>query len=146
MLRVPMRADYGARAMIDLAQRHGGGLTQSAAIANRQQIPESYLERLLTSLRRAGLIRSVRGPSGGHELARPAASISLAEVWEALEGNESVGTCLDDAGSCTVSTTCVLQDVWQELETSTHRILKGVTLEQLAERQTQREGRNVYHI
>ena len=141
-----MRADYGARAMIDLAQRHARGLTQSAAIATRQQIPESYLERLLTSLRRAGLIRSVRGPSGGHELARGPASITLGDVWEALEGNQSMGTCLDDAGSCTVSTACALQDVWQELEASTHRILRGVTLEQLAERQTQREGRSVYHI
>lgn len=132
--------------MIDLAQRHGKGLTQSAAIAGRQQIPESYLERLLTSLRRAGLIRSVRGPSGGHELARPSASITLGEVWEALEGNDSLGTCLDDAGSCTVSTACALQDVWHELEASTHRILQGVTLDQLAQRQTQREGRSVYHI
>lgn len=146
MLRVPLRADYGARAMIDLAQRQGQGLTQTNAIAARQQIPESYLERLLTSLRRAGLIRSVRGPSGGHELARSSSAITLAEVWDALEGSENVGTCLDDAGSCTVSTACALQDVWQDLEDSTRRILHGVTLEQLAQRQTQREGRSVYHI
>src|ERR1051325_6877188 len=125
MLRVPMRADYGARAMIDLAQRQGGGLTQSSAIAVRQQIPESYLERLLTSLRRAGLIRSVRGPSGGHELARSADQITLGDVWDALEGTQSIGTCLDDDGSCTVSPACSLQDVWQELEASTDRILRG---------------------
>ena len=77
-----MRADYGARAMIDLTQHYGQGLTQSAAIAARQQIPESYLERLLTGLRRAGLIRSVRGPSGGHELARTPSAINLDQVWD----------------------------------------------------------------
>jgi Rrf2 family protein len=141
-----MRADYGARAMIDLAQRYGMGLTQTSTIATRQQIPESYLERLLISLRRAGLIRSVRGPSGGHELARPAAAIHLGDVWEALEGSDAPGACLDDAGSCTVSAACALQDVWQELEATTQRILATVTLEQLAQRQTQREGRSVYHI
>src|SRR5438552_16512295 len=103
MLRVPMRADYGARAMIDLAQRYGRGLTQSNTIAVRQQIPESYLERLLTSLRRAGLIRSVRGPSGGHELARAPEGITLGDVWNALEGTQAIGMCLDDDGSCTVS-------------------------------------------
>ena len=59
-----MRAEYGARAIIDLAHRHGRGLTQTADIAARQHIPESYLEQLLTTLRKAGIVRSVRGPAG----------------------------------------------------------------------------------
>ena len=141
-----MRADYGARAMIDLAQHYGQGLIQSGTIATRQQIPESYLERLLTSLRRAGLIRSVRGPSGGHELARQPATINLDQVWDAIEGSQTLGTCLDDEGSCTVSTACVLQDVWRDLEENTHRTLRGFTLDLLAERQGQRETRSMYHI
>lgn len=141
-----MRTDYGARAMIDLAQHYGEGLTQSATIAARQQIPESYLERLLTSLRRAGLIRSVRGPSGGHELARPPSAIDLDQIWEAIEGTQSLGTCLGDDGSCTVSTACALQDVWQDLAEGTHRTLRSVSLEQLVDRQAQRESRSMYHI
>ena len=145
-MRVAMRTDYGARAMIDLAQHYGKGLTQSGTIAARQQIPESYLERLLTSLRRAGLIRSVRGPSGGHELARPPASIDLDQVWAAIEGSQSQGSCLGDDGSCTVSAACALQDVWQDLEEGTHRTLRGVTLDQLVQRQAEREARSMYHI
>lgn len=141
-----MRADYGSRAMIDLARHYGTGLTQSAVIAARQQIPESYLERLLTNLRRAGLVRSVRGPSGGHELARSPSAITLGEVWEALEGEQTLGTCLDDSGSCTVTAACVLQDVWHDLEASAQRIMQNVNIEQLAERQSQREGRSMYHI
>ncbi len=58
-MRISMRADYGARAMLDLAQRFGNGLAQTAEIAARQQIPESYLEQLLTTVRKAGLIRTV---------------------------------------------------------------------------------------
>ena len=141
-----MRADYGARAMIDLAQRHGQGLTQSATIAARQQIPESYLERLLTSLRRAGLVRSVRGPSGGHELARQPAEISLRDVWDALEGEPGPATCMDEDGTCTVSPACVLQDVWQELEDASRRVLHAVSIEQLVQRQAQRAARSMYHI
>src|SRR5262245_28322897 len=81
-----MRSDYGARAMIDLALRYGDGPVQSADIAVRQGIPEAYLEQLLTALRKAGLVRSTRGPHGGHELARAPAEMSLLEVVSALEG------------------------------------------------------------
>ena len=138
-----MRADYGARAMIDLAQHYGEGLTQSAIIAARQQIPESYLERLLTSLRRAGLIRSVRGPSGGHELARQPATINLDQVWDALEGSQGPDTCEGDEAATAAG---VLQEIWQQIESETHRALQGVTLDELAERQGSRETRSMYHI
>ena len=60
-----MKGDYGVRALVELAHRYGDGQVQSAAIATAQSIPEPYLDQLLTSLRRAGFIRSVRGPQGG---------------------------------------------------------------------------------
>lgn len=133
--------------MIDLAQRHGRGLAQTPAIAARQQIPEAYLERLLTHLRRAGLVRSVRGPSGGHELAQQPSLITLGDVWDALEGvDPTLSTCMDNAGACKISPACALQDVWRELAESADRVLRSVSLEQLAERQAQRETRSVYHI
>lgn len=141
-----MRADYGARAMIDLAQRHGAGLTQSATIAHRQQIPDAYLERLLTTLRRAGLVRSVRGPSGGHELARVASEITLGDIWTVLEGVDGPASYMDESGRCTVSPSCALQDVWRELADSSLQLLRSVTLEQLAERQARRAARPMYHI
>src|SRR5215212_7262586 len=81
-----MRCDYGARAIVELARHYSRGPLQSADIAVRQAIPEAYLEQLLTILRKGGLIRSTRGPHGGHELARPPDQISLADVIMALEG------------------------------------------------------------
>src|SRR2546428_2938192 len=141
-----MRADYGARAMIDLAQHAGMGLIQSASIASRQRIPESYLERLLAALRRAGLVRSVRGPSGGHELARVPAAITLGDVWDALEGVSSSGSCMDDEYACNALPNCVLQDVWRELEERSRQILHGTTLEQLADRQARRQVQATYQI
>ena len=74
-VKLSMRSDYGARAVIDLARHYNRGPVQSADIAARQAIPEAYLEQLLTTLRKSGLIRSTRGPHGGHELARPPADI-----------------------------------------------------------------------
>ena len=69
-MKVSMKGDYGVRALVELAHHYGEGQVQSAAIAARQSIPEPYLDQLLTTLRRAGFIRSVRGPQGGHALIR----------------------------------------------------------------------------
>jgi len=144
-VRISMRADYGARAVIDLAQRHGHGLTQTADIASRQRIPESYLEQLLTTLRKAGLVRSVRGPAGGHELVREPSRISLGDVLEALEGIASPTSCMDE-GSCSVTNECVLQEVWEALSASYQSIVRGISLDDLAKRQAERETRSMYYI
>ena len=144
-MRISMRADYGARAIVDLAERYGTGLAQTAEIATRQQIPESYLEQLLTTVRKAGLIRSVRGPSGGHELARPPAEITLGDVLDALEGVNSPASCMED-GRCTVSSTCVLQDVWCELIEHHRQLVHGITIAELLERAADRQSRSMYHI
>jgi Rrf2 family protein len=141
-----MRSDYGARAVIDLARHYNQGPVQSADIAARQAIPEAYLEQLLTTLRKSGLIRSTRGPHGGHELARPPAEIGFGEVIAALEGPLVPLDCLNDADACVVSPTCGMREVWQEVMASTRRILEGVTIEHLVERQKARESRVMYYI
>ncbi len=141
-----MRSDYGARAVIDLARHYNRGPVQSADIAARQAIPEAYLEQLLTTLRKSGLIRSTRGPHGGHELARPPAEIRFAEVIAALEGPLVPLDCLNDADACVVSPTCGMREVWQEVMASTQRILEATTIEDLVERQKARESRVMYYI
>ena len=79
---------YGLVALIDIAcSEPGGGPLRGAEIARRQEIPERYLEQMLATLRRAGFLRSVRGPRGGYLLARPPAEISVAEVVACLEGD-----------------------------------------------------------
>ena len=95
--------------MIDLAQHAGLGPVQSHDIAERQDVPEPYLNQLLTLLRKAGLIASRRGPGGGHFLAKPATRITLAEVVTALEG--PVWTPDDEDNGRWES----LQGVWDEV-------------------------------
>jgi len=81
------KTTYGLLALMELAGVQASGeRLQVAEIASRQDIPERYLEQMMASLRRAGLLRSSRGPRGGYQLARSAAAISLAEVVECLEG------------------------------------------------------------
>ena len=131
-MRASMKGDYGARALVELAQHYGGGPVQSSVIAGRQSIPEPYLDQLLTSLRRAGLIRSVRGPQGGHALIRDPQQLKLSEAIIALEGSLAPIACLDDPEGCPRTAHCCLLDVWEEVQKSTFRILDGVTIADLA--------------
>ena len=141
-----MRTDYGSRAMIDLARHYGEGPIQSGDIAARQFIPEAYLEQLLTTLRKAGFVRSVRGPHGGHELARPPSEITFGQIVESLEGAISPMECLDDPSVCQVSATCGMRDVWAEVRAATRNVLNSTTIEDLVRRSTALEGRVMYYI
>jgi len=130
-----MKGDYGVRALVELAHRYGDGQVQSAAIASAQSIPEPYLDQLLTTLRRAGFIRSVRGPQGGHSLLRDPHDLKLSEVIAALEGSLAPIACLDDPEGCRKTTSCSLRPVWQEVEAATMRVLDSITIADLAERE-----------
>jgi Rrf2 family protein len=134
-MRVSMKGDYGVRALVELAHHFGEGPVQSAAIAGRQSIPEPYLDQLLTALRRAGFIRSIRGPQGGHALIRDPRELKLSEAIGALEGSLAPIGCLDDPEGCPKTSSCCLRPVWQEIEQATLRILEGITIADLAERE-----------
>lgn len=86
-MRFSMKTEYGVRAILELAANSGKGSLQSAEIARRQAIPGPFLDQVLMTLRRAGMIISTRGPRGGHALARRPEEIRLDEVVECLEGN-----------------------------------------------------------
>ena len=84
------KTEYGLVALIDLADSYASGsLVQSGEICQRHRIPERYLEQMLTSLRKGGLLRSIRGPRGGFQLIRDPASITVSEVVACLEGEAS---------------------------------------------------------
>jgi Rrf2 family protein len=134
-MKVSMKGDYGVRALVELAHRYGEGQVQSATIAAAQSIPEPYLDQLLTTLRRAGFIRSVRGPQGGHSLIRDPHDLRLSEVIAALEGSLAPIACLDDPEGCPKATSCSLRPVWQEIEAATMRVLESITIADLAERE-----------
>ena len=130
-----MKGDYGVRALVELAHHYGRGPVQSAVIASRQCVPEPYLDQLLTSLRRAGFIRSVRGPQGGHALIRDPHELRLSEALATLEGSLSPIGCLDDPEGCRGTSNCTLRPVWCEIEAATLRILEGITIADLAEKE-----------
>lgn len=134
-MKISTRGDYGVRALIELSHHFGEGPIQSGEIAARQGIPESYLEQLLIVLRKAGMIRSVRGPQGGHALVREPNEIKLSEAILALEGDLSPIDCLEETSSCTKSGGCAQRPIWEAVKKAVTDVLNGVTIGELAERE-----------
>ena len=145
-MRVPMKVDYGVRALVDLATHYGEGPVQSAEISARQGIPEAYLDQLLTTMHKCGFIRSRRGPLGGHTLAKDPADIDLGMVMSTLEGNIPILDCLVEPDECALSYICAQRDVWKSLEDSINHLLKTTSVADLAYRQNHMAGRGMYQI
>lgn len=126
---------YGIVALIELAALHAqGGVLQVGEIAQRQSIPDRYLEQMLTTLRRARILRSIRGPKGGYQLARPPAEVSLLEVVAALEGQPPSR----DPTARSSAEFDVLTTLEDHLERARTTLLAGTTLQGLLEERDQR--------
>ena len=140
-MRVPIKVDYGVRALVDLALHSDGKPVRTAEIASRQHIPESYLDQVLTVLNKFSFIRSRRGPHGGHLLAKPPAEINLNMIVNSLEGNHPPLDCLDDPGACVLSDNCGQQGVWRGVEEAVRAVLSTTTVADLANQQRDEAGR-----
>ena len=134
-MKIPMRVDYGVRALVELAIHYGEGPVQTAEIAAKQGIPESYLDQLMASLNRFGFVASRRGPRGGHSLAMPPDDINLSMVMSKLDANSSPLDCLINPLDCVLSDSCAQQEVWKSVEDAISEVLSNITLADLAERQ-----------
>ncbi len=147
-MRISCKVEYGIRALLDLALHNQSGPSLSRETASRQSIPETYLNQLLLQLRRAGLITSVRGPRGGHMLARTPDTITVLDIMEALEGPlVVVAEINNDIKSSTPSETdSLLTDVWDDLRRTMHQHLASTTLQDLVDRKQQYDGELMYEI
>ena len=130
-MRTTAKADYAIRAAVELATSEGEPVT-AERIAEAQQIPVNFLENILLDLRRAGIVESRRGASGGYFLAQPAEEIALADVIRAAEGPLAAvrGTSpdlLEYPGAA-----APLRDVWVAVRSSVRAVLEHVTLADVA--------------
>ena len=146
-MRISSKGEYGLRALFDLAQHYGEGPVQSRDIHLRQGIDENYLNQILISLRKSGLIESIRGPQGGHRLARQPAQITVLEALLALEGP----LMPPDAGRDSQAPAEpldreLLRDVWDTLRDAMERHLRDITLDDLCQRKRARSGEVMYYI
>lgn len=132
-MRLTTKGRYAVTAMLDLALHGDQRPISLADISRRQEISLSYLEQLFARLRRAELVKSVRGPGGGYLLAVPPAQVSVAEVIDAV--NESVdATRCQGLSDCQKGDICLTHHLWCELSQEIHGFLDGITLNDLVNR------------
>ncbi len=133
-VKVSSRAHYGLRAMTDLARAHGRGPVALSEVARAEHLSQGYLEQLMASLRRAGLVEGTRGAAGGYRLARSPAEITVGQVYRALEGPIAPVECAEDGyvpGTCDQEPTCASRGIWHRVRASIEQVLDSTTLADL---------------
>ena len=132
---VSRRTDYATRAVLALSLA-GGGPLKLEELAARTAVPASVLEQVMPVLRSAGIVRSVRGPSGGHRLNKAPAEITLERVVRLFEGQLAPIACATrhEPEPCPMMPACSLREVWEEVRDQTISLLGAQTFADLAER------------
>lgn len=144
-MELSCKSEYALLALLELATHHENGEPlQIRQIAAQQNIPDRYLEQLLATLRRGGLVKSQRGAKGGYVLAREPWKITLLDVVTCLDGLDA-SACKDNTNPKVEST--VIQELWQEARQAANLVLQKYTLQDLCEQQAARRQLDImYYI
>lgn len=127
-MKLSTRSRYGTRMMIELARHFDGGPVQLGEIARQQDLSVKYLEQIIIPLKKAQYIKSVRGPRGGHMLAKPPKEISVGDIVRLLEKQSSLVPCLKEPELCDRVMDCPTRDVWDQATRAMYATLDGITL------------------
>jgi Rrf2 family iron-sulfur cluster assembly transcriptional regulator len=134
-MKLSTKGRYAVMAMVDLASRGPGRPVALAEIAARQEISLSYLEQLFAKLRRAGLVKSVRGPGGGYRLGQSADALRIADIILAVDEPIKATRCRETSlKGCTSHGRCLTHDLWEELGRQIHLYLSAVTVGDVVEK------------
>lgn len=140
-MKLSTKGKYGLRALIDLAQYSEDSPVSITSIARRQDISERYLEQLMSKLKKAGLVKSIRGANGGYVLAKEAKDISVGDVLRVLEGGLEAVTCSvnEGLGGCDAADFCVTRFVWQRINEGITNAVDSISLGELVQQSRQLE-------
>ncbi len=133
-MKLSTRSRYGLRLMFELALSYGSRAIQLQDIAEKQELSEKYLSKLIISLRAAKLIGSVRGAHGGYVLKRDPDKINLKEIVIALEGGLAIVDCTENSSECPRSKRCATRDIWCGLNKVISDYLEGIRLSDIVEK------------
>ena len=134
-MKLSTKGRYGMKAMFDLALHGDKSPLPLKTIAERQEISEAYLEQLISSLRKAGLVNSVRGSQGGYKLAYPPEEITVGSVIRTLEGSMAPSACVTEEKplDCKKADSCVIRPIWEKMRESVDNVIDSITLQDMLE-------------
>lgn len=137
-MRLSNLADYAVVTMSAAARHCGAGRVSASELAAETRLPAPTVQKVVSKLTAAGLLRSVRGAKGGLQLARPAAAISVADIVEAIEGPIALTACIDEnAHNCGLEENCAVRPHWPIVNDALRGALAGIPLTRLARPQPQ---------
>ncbi len=132
MLQLTRDGEYAVRAVVYLASQSEGKVSLISEISETQEVPKSYLSKIMQHLVRSGLVKSRRGAKGGFILARPADQITLRQTIEAMEGPIHLNVCLIKKGECHRDDFCPVHPVWRDAQSKLIEVLDSKTMADLA--------------
>lgn len=131
-MKLSTKGRYGVKAMVDLAIHYGGEPVSIKSISERQNISEYYLEQLFAPLRKAEIIKSIRGAQGGYMLNRAPKDITVYDIMEVLEGPVEISDCLEE-GTCSNIDCCATRLLWARIKESIDSVIKSTTLKDMVD-------------
>lgn len=138
-MKLSTKGQYGVLAMYELANHYGDGPMSIKEIATKQNVSDAYLEQLFSKLKKAGLIKSLRGSHGGYHLTRDPSEISVGEVIDAVEGPIEFCGCDAEDVTCNRALHCPTMGLWADVQKSIRSVIDHRSLADLvtAEKQTE---------
>ena len=132
-MKLSTRSRYGARILVDLARHNNQGPVQIGEISKRQDISVKYLEQLIRPLKQAKLVESVRGPKGGHMLAKNPEKITLGQIVRLFEGQSDLVECVSNPETCHMADDCQVRLAWKDATRVLYEKLDSTTIADLME-------------
>lgn len=130
-MKLSTKSRYGTRFLIELAAHYNEGPIRISYIAERQGISVKYLEQVIVPLRKANLIKSIRGRNGGHMLARPPEEIRMGDVLVVLEEGIDITGCINNPDTCKRSVSCKSRDLWEIATAAMYDKLNSLKLSEM---------------
>jgi Rrf2 family protein len=132
LMQIPRKIEYALRAMIHLAD-NPDGVARGLEIAEQEQIPKYFLEKVIRDLMHRGLVRARRGPGGGYQLARAPETISFKDIIEAVEGPIALNVCMDGSNNCELKPSCRMFRVWEQGQHVLLEVFSRTTLREVVD-------------
>ena len=142
-MKISFKGDYALKIILDLAVHYDQGITQIRDIAKRQDIPERFLEQIITLLKGAGFVKTVRGPKGGVYLSKTPSQITMGQIIRLIEGPTAPITCVSKSChvECTFENKCVMRDVFDDIRKKINDVVDTTTFQYLASKQKRSQNR-----
>lgn len=143
-MKISTKGRYALRLMIDLAENNTGTPVSLKDIAKRQEISDKYLEQIISILNKAGFVRSIRGAQGGYVLRKEPKEYTVGMILRLTEGSLAPVACIaDDEVVCERKEACVTSIVWKKINDAVSGVVDGITLQDLVDWQSEKNGQYI---